>query len=293
VFLVEIGVFAYVRKSDDIRSMVAISRKTVTASNVMRHLTGKGQRANFEERQRSEFSFSSQQNLWPYKLFCHGSFFGDVEIHMRTPRRCTARCECPGVLLVLDIETITKFMKEFPHFSLAWRSEAVRNERRHDEALKREPMGTRARELAATIIQRYARSKWGGIHRAEVDSLGSDDGSASLLPGSTSRLAPESHALGSAACQAATAIVAAAGSDGSSRIAVDMVRTVGEELRAEMRASLASLRGELLRELRCEVRRGLEAQSTRDSLHSATAQVVGPGMAMRLPVTGGLQELEF
>lgn len=99
--------------------------------------------------------------LFPYQLFCGGSYFGEAELLLQPrPRRSCVRCESDagGLLLSLGKQDLFSLAGEFHRFASMWRSEAHRREENRRRLLKRLTVGRSYRHLAAFTIQRYLRA---------------------------------------------------------------------------------------------------------------------------------------
>jgi hypothetical protein len=108
----------------------------------------------------------NSKDLYPYRLYCCGNYFGDFEITASLApnhssdsshhRRSTVRCEANGSTLVFNKQNFSKICEEFPHFHKAWALAATRREKKRLVALGRHPKMT-YRNLAATIVQKGFR----------------------------------------------------------------------------------------------------------------------------------------
>jgi len=96
--------------------------------------------------------------LYPYQLFCWGSYFGDVELLSGSTRRATARCESPeGTLLSVGKADFKYMCDEFPHMGGLWLRRAHFNERTR---LRRNRLLTRGldyEDYAASRIASFCR----------------------------------------------------------------------------------------------------------------------------------------
>jgi len=110
--------------------------------------------------------------LFPYHLFCSGTYFGSLELLDAGARRCTARCEgktrCfktdkeygPACsLLLLHKQEFNRILEEFPHYRNAWVHSARRDEIRRLERRSRLTKGRDYLGLAASEIQAFVRAR--------------------------------------------------------------------------------------------------------------------------------------
>eukprot|EP00913_Durusdinium_trenchii_P032748 g30656.t1 len=125
--------------------------------------------------------------MWPYQLFSHNSYFGNFELHggVKQFRRCNARCESEkGQALRLPREHYSRLCGEFPQFCAAWYSECLRREALRCRLLEMHTKMLNYRVLAARRLQRYFRSvkemprSWG----ADWDQRKNQDDDSTGLP---------------------------------------------------------------------------------------------------------------
>ncbi|CAK9004614.1 unnamed protein product [Durusdinium trenchii] len=116
--------------------------------------------------------------MWPYQLFSHNSYFGNFELHggVKQFRRCNARCESEkGQALRLPREHYSRLCGEFPQFCAAWYSECLRREALRCRLLEMHTKMLNYRVLAARRLQRYFRSvkaDWDQRKNQDDDSTG-------------------------------------------------------------------------------------------------------------------------
>lgn len=98
--------------------------------------------------------------MWPYQLFSHRSYFGNFELHcgLKQFRRATARCESDrGHALRLPREHYMRLCAEFPQFNAAWHGESIRREALRCRLQAAHGRMLNYRVLAAKRLQRYIR----------------------------------------------------------------------------------------------------------------------------------------
>lgn len=100
------------------------------------------------------------RGFYAYQLFGKRSYFGDSELFENVPRRSSVRCESSqGSLLCLHKKDLKRLMEDFPAFKQAWSAIAKRREVRRVERLRRLTMGQNYKNLAASTIQDFWRSR--------------------------------------------------------------------------------------------------------------------------------------
>ncbi|CAE8614188.1 unnamed protein product, partial [Polarella glacialis] len=120
---------------------------------------------------------SAQDELFPYRLFSAGSYFGEQELLLQGGdasvfRKTTARCETRGgALLVLHKEDLKRFCNMYPFYASTWRIHARRREAHRLRSLHLLELGRNHLGLAATTIQRFmGRKSFSGLKSRENDS---------------------------------------------------------------------------------------------------------------------------
>lgn len=117
-----------------------------------------GKDINRRTSRRPLLSTTSNSPLYPYKLLCVNSYFGEVEIMMGTARRSTVRCEShTGSLLVLHKQAFQDIALDFPQFGISWKRRAARQEQLRLRLLRKLKRGVTYRQLAAVRIQQFFR----------------------------------------------------------------------------------------------------------------------------------------
>jgi len=119
--------------------------------------------------------------MWPYQLFSHKSYFGNFELHggVKQFRRATARCESErGHALRLPREHYCRLCAEFPQFSAAWHGESLRREALRCQLLAGHVRMLNYRVLAARRLQKYFRRSQAA---KEVASRNCNDEESTLL----------------------------------------------------------------------------------------------------------------
>jgi len=109
-------------------------------------------------------SQTSQQGLYPYRLFGPNTYFGDLELRGASLRRATMRCERAGPdgsasTLLLRKHDLVELIQEFPQFGDVWTAAAGRRESLRRMALKRLTQPRSCRHLAAATIQHAFRRR--------------------------------------------------------------------------------------------------------------------------------------
>mmetsp|Transcript_123516 Transcript_123516/g.384492 ORF Transcript_123516/g.384492 Transcript_123516/m.384492 type:complete len:745 (-) Transcript_123516:306-2540(-) len=102
--------------------------------------------------------------LYPYRLFSHCNYFGDLELFLGGPRKATARCERQGAALVLHKSLLLTLEEQFPHFREAWTAMARRREHFRRRSVRRLRYALSLRHFAALRIQI--------CHRARKEHMG-------------------------------------------------------------------------------------------------------------------------
>lgn len=186
VFLVHTGVFAFVGRptkqggEDEPASVRAKKEKMEAVSAFRAHVIAKDVGHAHAMNQKVVTKLKTI-HLHPYKLFCPGNYFGDVEVLEGCSRHCTARCEgrtggrdegSEPTLLVLHKPDFFKLMEEFPQCANAWMITSDLHERRRLDALSQMTRGQTYKQLAACQIQRSYR-KYREVHYANTN--GSSD----------------------------------------------------------------------------------------------------------------------
>jgi len=116
---------------------------------------------------------TARRTVWPYQLYCSGSYFGDFEIlceqlskssakghpdSFGQLRHYTVQCQSPtGTLLVIGRQDILRLVADFPHYGAAWRAAGQQKEHRRKLTLQRFTRGMTYRHLAAMTIGRHVR----------------------------------------------------------------------------------------------------------------------------------------
>lgn len=115
----------------------------------------------------------TEGNPSPYQLFCPGNFFGEYELlhSLKARSRLTGvRCEADGCVLVLAKADLYELMAEFPIIGRSWRNAAVQREYHRQRLLRRLVKDTDFRGLAASMIQRYVRTKIIGCSNTQPET---------------------------------------------------------------------------------------------------------------------------
>jgi len=190
----------------------------------------------------------------PYKIFPKGSYFGDVGLFDKTPRRDTARCESqPGALFILSGPDFSSMLDMWPQFRRVWQAEAARRARAHAMALRRRTAGD-METVAARAIQDFWRER-----KAQRMAAGSMQGSSSALRKQADvkgalAASPASPASPAAVLQRATFPTSPTGGNrplaGCASLGTSSQGEAMEALRKEMRESIGELRTEILQEIR-------------------------------------------
>jgi len=201
-----------------------------------------------------EGSPSPKENEWsPFKIFSKGSYFGDVELIAKKPRRYNARCEAPeGSLLCVDCQDFQMIMDTFPQFRRVWQAEAARRGRAHALALKKRRSGAKSlEETAALRIQTFWRDKVLAKQLAPQSMISARNALAFTAP-MASHL---EESCGDENCYRPGRCTCCGGTPGGADVAV-------AALRKEMRESLAELRTDMLHEIKqgfLELKSGLDS----------------------------------
>mmetsp|Transcript_39418 Transcript_39418/g.92722 ORF Transcript_39418/g.92722 Transcript_39418/m.92722 type:complete len:1006 (-) Transcript_39418:8-3025(-) len=96
--------------------------------------------------------------LFPYKLFCSGNYFGDVELLAPAPRRYSVRCESwRSNTLVLHKGDFLSILEDYPQFGAVWRKVAPRQEAMRLHLMRRLTTPMSYTHLAASMIQHRVR----------------------------------------------------------------------------------------------------------------------------------------
>jgi len=177
LFLVLSGTFAYVAQPADAggvsdrQHLVRTSSKSLGSVKVpvgsRSHPSVPGHAA-LEAAKALEGALACEklQHDWcPYRVFCHGSYFGDIEVFQNCLRLSTARCESTsGTLLIIHKADLKELLVEFPHFAVKWRVEARRREQAKARLLK-DLTGPQSHEdLAGLQIARW----WLQVKRGQL-----------------------------------------------------------------------------------------------------------------------------
>eukprot|EP00435_Cladocopium_sp_Y103_P055925 s912_g18.t1 len=118
--------------------------------------------------------------MWPYQLFSHRSYFGNFELHggLKQFRRATARCESDrGHALRLPREHYMRLCAEFPQFNAAWHGESIRREALRCRLQAAHGRMLNYRVLAAKRLQRYIR-----LRKAEKEALRGNEEEFAAFP---------------------------------------------------------------------------------------------------------------
>jgi len=111
----------------------------------------------FENRMSDMFPGDVSATLFPYRLFGHGSYFGELECILGKGRVSTIRCETHegtiGEVLILKKRDFSDLVNEFPQFGEAWASAAWRREAMRLESLRKLTEKRNCRHMAAIQIQ--------------------------------------------------------------------------------------------------------------------------------------------
>lgn len=99
--------------------------------------------------------------LYPYMLFSHDTYFGDVELLTGSPRMTTVRCEYFATTLALHKQDFNDIKSLFPQFSAHWKHVACRREWARIHALLKLKRGLTFRQLAASKILEKWRARRG------------------------------------------------------------------------------------------------------------------------------------
>mmetsp|Transcript_43668 Transcript_43668/g.103053 ORF Transcript_43668/g.103053 Transcript_43668/m.103053 type:complete len:757 (-) Transcript_43668:77-2347(-) len=101
----------------------------------------------------------SGTNLYPYKLHCHGGYFGDIEVVLEMKHRLTGiRAERSGAVLSLDKTDFLQLARDYPRFAAVWRTAAQGRECHRRQMLAKLTRKQHVGHLAACIIQAWVRS---------------------------------------------------------------------------------------------------------------------------------------
>mmetsp|Transcript_91522 Transcript_91522/g.254875 ORF Transcript_91522/g.254875 Transcript_91522/m.254875 type:complete len:730 (-) Transcript_91522:163-2352(-) len=107
--------------------------------------------------------------LFPYQLFSHHCYFGDIELFANCPRLTTARCESSGGTLgVIPKKQLFSLADEFPQFKTVWKLQSRQRMWAREKKLRKLTDGQPVRSFAASCIQQWfralrrlkGRSKW-------------------------------------------------------------------------------------------------------------------------------------
>lgn len=198
--------------------------------------------------------------LFPYELFTSRSYFGDLELLQSGSRRCTARCEEKGWLLVLHKRDLTRIMEDFPHFGNAWRAAARAREMKRIDCLATLTHGADYKTFAVTMIQLYFRRYVSRVppekrkQKAKLRRRASfefkQEAKAKLGQSRTKDLANDrqgAHGARNPVRQAEEDVV---GLGGYSASRASATSTNVQELRHELRSSLAAFKHDMVGALR-------------------------------------------
>lgn len=98
--------------------------------------------------------------LFPFQLFSHGAYFGDVEMFCGQLRMATARCEKEGShAIALHMNDVKSLGDQFLEFDRGWRAAAVRHATTRRRQQAKLIYGRGYRDLAASTIQRDWRRR--------------------------------------------------------------------------------------------------------------------------------------
>ncbi|CAE7562099.1 KCNH6, partial [Symbiodinium microadriaticum] len=129
-------------------------------------------------------------DMWPYQLFSHASYFGNYELHTGTKqfRRSTARCETPqgGQVLRLQKDHYQRLCGDFPQFAAAWKYEANRRESHRCWLHANHTRMLTYRLLAVRRIQKLCRFYLRKADKTNKDEAMKTDSSGLLVPGRNS-----------------------------------------------------------------------------------------------------------
>eukprot|EP00439_Symbiodinium_sp_Y106_P074433 s2250_g14.t1 len=129
-------------------------------------------------------------DMWPYQLFSHASYFGNYELHTGTKqfRRSTARCETPqgGQVLRLQKDHYQRLCGDFPQFAAAWKYEANRRESHRCWLHANHTRMLTYRLLAVRRMQKLCRFYLRKADKTNKDEAVKADSSGLLVPGRNS-----------------------------------------------------------------------------------------------------------
>ncbi|CAE7264674.1 KCNH6, partial [Symbiodinium sp. CCMP2456] len=129
-------------------------------------------------------------DMWPYQLFSHASYFGNYELHTGTKqfRRSTARCETPqgGQVLRLQKDHYQRLCGDFPQFAAAWKYEANRRESHRCWLHANHTRMLTYRLLAVRRMQKLCRFYLRKADKTNKDEAMKTDSSGLLVPGRNS-----------------------------------------------------------------------------------------------------------
>jgi len=97
--------------------------------------------------------------LYPYQLFSHGSYFGDMEVIEGCSRVSSVRCEKAGMALALHKQDFAEMQDTFPHCAAIWKTAAAHREKMRKRCLADLNSGLTYRNLAAKRIQTFVRER--------------------------------------------------------------------------------------------------------------------------------------
>lgn len=104
-------------------------------------------------------SSTAKTRLFPYRLFSHGSYFGDHELIWGKPRYSTVRCERKGSALTLHKSDFHDLREMLPQFAYCWASQSRRRERYRRHCLTLLTGKVSFKQVAASRIQAFLRRR--------------------------------------------------------------------------------------------------------------------------------------
>jgi len=102
---------------------------------------------------------AGQPQLYPFKLYSFGTYFGETELLVDEPRKFSVRCEGrKGTLMVLRKADFYSLMRDYPQYGNMWRKLAFRRESMRMALASGLTYGMRYKHLAAVILQQWWRT---------------------------------------------------------------------------------------------------------------------------------------
>lgn len=196
--------------------------------------------------------------LYPYQVFCWGSYFGDTEVLERVPRRTSTRCESKTAsALALHYKDFNSLLLDFPACKEVWFHAARQKEYRRKALLQRLRVPRHYKHWAAAFIQDFHRMKPQAqgsrlslmqsereptdkpARRKSTVAIVTEDSSVSAMPGQAMPSIPRvSHATSK--------------SEFATMADVHMLRADVQEMRSEMHEGMQKMRRLLVPLLKTE-----------------------------------------